>query len=152
MSKGTINKVTLIGNIGNEPQIKYTASNVAIVNLSLATTDSWKNKESGQYEDKTEWHRIVFYNKLAEVVAEYAKKGSKIYVEGKLQTRSWQDKETGQTHYMTEILANEMQLLGANKSEKKEDSAKKYKAAKEEKHNELTGTESVMFFDDEVPF
>lgn len=155
MSKGTINKVTLIGNIGSEPQIKYTASNVAIVNLSLATTDSWKNKESGQYEDKTEWHRIVFYNKLAEVVAEYAKKGSKIYVEGKLQTRSWQDKETQQTHYVTEILANEMQLLGANKSEKKEDSAKKYKDAKEgkaNKHNELTGTESVMFFDDEVPF
>ncbi|TXG82856.1 MAG: single-stranded DNA-binding protein [Spirochaetes bacterium] len=152
MSKGTLNKVSLIGNVGNDPQIKYTASGTAVVNLSLATTDSWKNKESGQYEDKSEWHKIVIYNKLAEIAAEYVKKGSKIYIEGKIQTRSWQDKETQQTHYITEIIANEMLMLGSNKTEKKEEKSKKYKEAKEGKHNQLTGTEPVMFFNDEIPF
>ena len=110
MARG-INKVILIGNLGNDPDVRYTASGAAVSNISLATTESWKDKETGEQQDKTEWHRIVFFGRLAEIVAEYLKKGSQIYVEGRLQTRKWQDKE-GNDRYTTEIVANEMQMLG----------------------------------------
>ena len=110
MARG-INKVILIGNLGNDPDTRYTASGAAVTNISLATTDSWKDKESGEQQDRTEWHRIVFFNRLAEIVSEYLKKGSQVYIEGRLQTRKWQDKE-GKDRYTTEIVANEMQMLG----------------------------------------
>lgn len=107
----SINKVILIGNVGKDPEIRYTPSGSAICNISLATTRSWKDKTSGDKQEETEWHRVVFYDRLAEVVGEYVKKGKPIYVEGRLKTRKWQNKE-GQDVYTTEIIANEMQLLG----------------------------------------
>ena len=110
MARG-INKVILVGNLGNDPDIRYTAGGAAIANISLATTDSWRDKESGEQQERTEWHRVVFFGRLAEIVGEYLKKGSQVYVEGRLQTRKWQDK-SGNDRYTTEIVANEMQMLG----------------------------------------
>ena len=110
MARG-VNKVILIGNMGNDPDIRYTASGAAVANISLATYESWRDKVSGEQQEHTEWHRIVFFGRLAEIVGEYLHKGSQIYVEGRLQTRKWQDKE-GNDRYSTEIVANEMQMLG----------------------------------------
>jgi single-strand DNA-binding protein len=104
-----VNKVILIGNIGQDPAVRYTPAGVAIANLSLATSESWKDQQ-GQKQERTEWHRIVAYRKLAEIIGEYVRKGSKIYIEGKLQTRKWQDKD-GHDRYTTEIVADEMQML-----------------------------------------
>lgn len=111
MARG-INKAILIGNLGNDPDIRYTASGTAIANISLATAESWRDKNSGEQQERTEWHRIVFFGRLAEVVGEYLRKGSQIYVEGRIQTRKWQDKE-GNDRYSTEVVANEMQMLGS---------------------------------------
>jgi single-strand DNA-binding protein len=111
MARG-VNKVILIGNLGNDPDVRYTASGAAVANISLATAESWRDKESGEQQERTEWHRVVFFGRLAEIVAEYLKKGSQVYVEGRLQTRKWQDKE-GKDRYSTEIVANEMQMLGS---------------------------------------
>jgi single-strand DNA-binding protein len=110
MSRG-INKVILVGHLGRDPEVRYTANGNAMANLSLATTEQWKDKTTGERQDKTEWHRIVMFSRLAEIAGEYLKKGSQVYIEGKLQTRKWQDKE-GQDRYTTEIVANEMQMLG----------------------------------------
>ncbi|VUD67971.1 Single-stranded DNA-binding protein [Thalassocella blandensis] len=109
MARG-INKVILIGNCGQDPDTKYTASGAAVTNLSVATSESWKDKQTGQMQDRTEWHRVVFFNRLAEIAGEYLRKGSKVYIEGKLQTRKWQD-QGGQDRYTTEIVANELQML-----------------------------------------
>ena len=109
MARG-INKVILIGNLGAEPEVRYTPSGSAIANITLATSTSWKDKQTGEMQDRVEWHRVVFFNRLAEVVGEYLHKGSKIYVEGALRTRKWQDK-AGVERYTTEIIANEMQML-----------------------------------------
>lgn len=109
MSRG-INKVILIGNLGADPEIRYTPSGTAVANASVATSESWKDKQTGQQREETEWHRVVFYRRLAEIVGEYLKKGSKVYVEGKLKTRKWQD-QSGADRYITEIVANEMQML-----------------------------------------
>ena len=101
----SLNKVSLIGNLGGEPEIRYTPSGGAVANISLATSDSWKDKNSGQMQERTEWHRIAIYGKLAEIVQQYLHKGSKVYIEGKLQTRKWQDKE-GKDRYTTEIVVD----------------------------------------------
>ncbi|HIJ34892.1 MAG TPA: single-stranded DNA-binding protein, partial [Gammaproteobacteria bacterium] len=110
MARG-VNKVILVGNLGNDPDVKYTADGRAIANISLATTDSWKDKNTGEQQDRTEWHRVVFFNRLAEIVSEYLKKGAQVYVEGRLQTSKWQD-QSGADRYTTEIVASEMQMLG----------------------------------------
>lgn len=109
MARG-INKVILIGNLGSDPDTRYTPNGGAVANITLATSDEWKDKATGEKKEKTEWHRVVFFGRLAEIAGEYLKKGSKVYVEGRLQTRKWQDKE-GQDRYTTEIVANEMQML-----------------------------------------
>ncbi|HEB59722.1 MAG TPA: single-stranded DNA-binding protein [Gammaproteobacteria bacterium] len=109
MARG-VNKVILIGNLGADPEVRYMSNGGAVCNVTLATSESWKDKNTGEQQERTEWHRVVFYRRLAEIVGEYLKKGSKIYVEGKLQTRKWQDKN-GQDRYTTEIIANEMQML-----------------------------------------
>lgn len=111
MSKG-INKAIIIGNLGKDPEIRYTASGAAIANITVATTESWKDKQSGEKQEKTEWHRIVFFGRLAEIVGEYLRKGSQVYVEGRLQTRKWQD-QSGADRYTTEIVGNDMQMLGS---------------------------------------
>ena len=108
----SVNKVILVGNLGADPETRYTASGDAICNIRLATTESWKDKTSGEKKEVTEWHRVVFYRKLAEIAGQYLKKGSQVYLEGRIKTRKWQDKE-GQDRYTTEIEATEMQMLGS---------------------------------------
>lgn len=109
MARG-INKVILVGNLGNDPEVRYTPAGAAVTTISVATTESWKDKD-GNRQEKTEWHRVVFFSRLAEIAGEYLKKGSQVYIEGKLRTNKWQD-QNGQDRYTTEILANEMQMLG----------------------------------------
>ena len=111
MARG-VNKVILIGNLGRDPEVRYSPSGSAVANVTLATSESWKDKNSGEKQEKTEWHRVVFFGRLAEIAGEYLKKGSQVFVEGRLQTRKWQDKE-GKDRYTTEIVANEMQMLGS---------------------------------------
>lgn len=110
MSRG-VNKVILVGNLGNDPDMKYTAGGAAIAKISVATKDSWKDKQTGENQERTEWHRVVFFGRLAEIVGEYLRKGSQVYIEGRLQTNKWQD-QNGQDRYTTEIVASEMQMLG----------------------------------------
>ena len=114
MARG-VNKVILVGNLGQKPEMRYTQTNTAVATLSIATSESWKDKDSGEQREKTEWHRVVFFGKLAEIAEQYLDKGSQLYVEGKLQTRKWQDKE-GNDRYTTEILGNEMNMLGGRQS------------------------------------
>lgn len=109
MASRGVNKVILVGNVGKDPETRYLPSGGAVTNVALATSETWKDKNTGQAQEKTEWHRIVFFNRLAEIVNEYVRKGSKLYIEGRLQTRSWE--QDGITRYATEIVANEMQML-----------------------------------------
>lgn len=110
MARG-LNKVMLIGNLGADPEVRYSTGGSAIVNIRLATAESWRDKETGDQQERTEWHRVVFFGRLAEIAGEYLKKGSQCYVEGSIRTRKWTDKE-GQEKFTTEIVANEMQMLG----------------------------------------
>ena len=114
MSRG-VNKVILVGNLGQKPEMRYTATQTAVANISIATSESWKDKESGENRDKTEWHRVVFFGNLAEIAERYLDKGSSVYVEGKIQTRKWQDKE-GKDRWTTEILGNQLTMLGSRNS------------------------------------
>lgn len=109
MARG-VNKVILVGNIGKDPEVRYSQSGAAIANVTLATSETWRDKSTGENQDRTEWHRVVFFGKLGEIVGQYVKKGSKLYVEGSLRTRKWQD-QSGQDRYTTEIVASEMQML-----------------------------------------
>src|SRR5690606_17894386 len=109
MARG-VNKVILIGNLGKDPETRFMPSGGAVTNVTLATSESWKDKQSGQMQERTEWHRVVFFNKLAEIAGEYLKKGSKVYIEGSLRTRKWQGQD-GQDRYTTEIVADQMQML-----------------------------------------
>nr|WP_067285799.1 single-stranded DNA-binding protein [Marinobacterium profundum] len=111
MARG-VNKVILVGNLGGDPEVRYMPSGNAVTNVTLATSDSWKDKNTGQMQERTEWHRVVFFNKLAEIAGEYLRKGSQVYVEGALRTRKWQD-QSGQDKYTTEIVASEMQMIGS---------------------------------------
>lgn len=110
MASRGINKVILIGNCGIDPDTRHLPSGQPVTNLSIATSESWKDKQSGEQQERTEWHRVVFFGRLAEIAGEYLKKGSKVYIEGRLQTRKWQGQD-GQDRYTTEIIANEMQML-----------------------------------------
>ncbi|MDC3181295.1 single-stranded DNA-binding protein [Gammaproteobacteria bacterium] len=114
MSRG-LNKAMIIGNVGQDPDIRYTANEQAVVNLSIATSESWRDKQSGEMQDRTEWHRIVMYGKLAEIVGKYVKKGTKLYVEGSIKTRKWTD-NSGAERYTTEIVGTEMQMLDSRLS------------------------------------
>ena len=110
MAQRGVNKVILVGNMGQEPETRYLPSGGAVTNISIATSETWKDKNSGQMQERTEWHRVVFFNRLAEIAGEYLKKGSKVYIEGALRTRKWQD-QSGSDRYTTEIVASEMQML-----------------------------------------
>lgn len=114
MARG-INKVILIGNLGGDPEVRYTPSGNAVTNITIATSDSWKDKQTGQMQERTEWHRVVFFNRLAEIAGEYLKKGAKVYVEGALRTRKWQAQD-GTDRYTTEIVVSEMQMLDSQGS------------------------------------
>jgi single-strand DNA-binding protein len=115
MARG-VNKVILVGNLGRDPEIKYTASGAAIANITIATSESWNDKQSGEKVEKTEWHRVVAFQRLAEIMGEYLKKGSQVYIDVKLQTRKWQD-QNGQDRYSTEVVASDMQMLGSRGGE-----------------------------------
>jgi single-strand DNA-binding protein len=111
----SVNKVILLGNLGKDPELRYTPSGQAVARFSLATSDRWRDKNSGEWQDRTEWHTVVCWAKLAETVGQYLTKGSSVYIEGRLQTRSWDDKE-GKKHYSTEVVANEMVMVGGRNS------------------------------------
>ena len=111
MARG-VNKAIIVGHLGRDPEVRYAANGAAVANVSVATTESWKDKQTGESNERTEWHRVVFFGRLAEIVGEYLRKGSQIYVEGRLQTRKWQD-QNGHDRYTTEIVANDMQMLGS---------------------------------------
>ncbi len=112
MARG-VNKVILVGNLGRDPETRYMPSGSAVTNLRIATSESWKDKQTGEQQERTEWHSVAMFGRLAEIAAEYLRKGSQVYIEGKLRTRKWQDKQTGQDRYTTEVVADEMQMLGA---------------------------------------
>ena len=161
MARG-INKVIIVGNCGQDPETRYMPSGGAVTNLSLATTESWKDKNTGQQQERTEWHRVVFFNRLAEIAGEYVKRGSKIYVEGSLRTRKWQDKDSGQDRYTTEIVANEMQMLDSKGSSAGDVSASQPNPSSSlsveksrSSQNPSTNTNNssnLSDFDDDIPF
>ena len=145
MARG-INKVIVLGNLGADPDARYMPNGNAVTNISVATSESWKDKESGDRQERTEWHRVVFFGRLAEIVSEYLKKGSQVYVEGRLRTRKWEDKE-GNDRWTTEIVANEMQMLGERISSSSNSS--NYGAPKPS----VSGSELASDdFDDDIPF
>lgn len=111
MARG-INKVILVGNLGNDPEVRYTPSGSAVTNISVATTEGWTDKNTGQKQERTEWHRVTLFNRLGEIAGEYLRKGSQVYIEGAIRTDKYQDKNTGEDRYSTKIIANNMQLLG----------------------------------------
>ena len=146
MARSGINKVIIVGNLGQDPEIKYTAGGAAVTTLSIATSDSWKDKDSGMDQERTEWHRVVLWRRLAEVAGEYLKKGSKVYIEGQLQTRKWE--QEGQTRYTTEIIARDMQFL---------DSRGGSNASSTQKNSEMNDQSEAdvpdsAFEDEDIPF
>ena len=118
-----VNKVIIVGNLGRDPEVRYLPSGGAIANVTVATSESWKDKQTGAMQEQTEWHRVVFYGRLAEIAGEYLRKGSKIYLEGSLHTRKWQDKATGQDRYSTEIKGSTMQMLDGREGGQQHDDA-----------------------------
>lgn len=146
MARG-VNKALLIGNLGSDPEVRYTPNGNAIANVVLATSSAWRDKQTGELNERTEWHRIVFFNRLAEIVNEYLRKGSKIYIEGSLRTRKWQDKN-GIDRYTTEIIANEMQILDNRNSGN--GPSPSYQAGSLE--TEAAATHVMEDFDDDIPF
>ena len=166
MARG-INKVIIVGNCGQDPETRYMPSGGAVTNISLATSESWKDKNTGQQQERTEWHRIVFFNRLAEIAGEYLKRGSKVYVEGSLRTRKWQDKETGQDRFTTEIVGSEMQMLdsrggqGGDFNTSPQDSGQQQRpksapsqapAPSPPADNNAGGGQGFEGFDDDIPF
>lgn len=154
MARG-VNKVILVGNLGKDPEVRYMPSGGAVANATLATSESWKDKQSGETQERTEWHNLTFYGKVAEIAGEYLKKGSQIYVEGSIRTEKWQDKE-GKDRFTTKIIVNEMQMLGsrsgsgAPSSENSRSSTPAYTGSNPSRSSaESAKTEQ---FDDDIPF
>ena len=142
-----INRVIIIGSLGKDPEVRKTPDGKTISNISVATSETWKDKQTGEQQEKTEWHRIVFFNRLAEIVSEYLNKGSKVYIEGKLQNRKWQDKE-GNDRYTTEIVAREMQMLDARHSR----SQLSRTSHQQPQKPAAQGDGGAGVFDDDIPF
>ena len=151
MAKGSVNKVILIGNLGKDPEIRYTPNGLAVANLTIATSETWKDKQSGENQERTEWHRIVMYNRLAEIAGEYLRKGSKIFIEGRLQTRKWQDKTSGADRYMTEVVADSLEMLGG-KPGGATSSPENASQANEKSSQDMPQAEPADSFDDDIPF
>lgn len=151
MARG-VNKVILIGNLGQDPEVRYTPGGSAVANVSLATSTSWRDKTSGETQDRTEWHRVVFFNRLAEIVGEYLRKGARVYIEGSLRTRKWQDK-SGADRYTTEIIANEMQMLDSRNNGNGGDFNRSDEHQPAGAGHEGNGpSASPETFDDDIPF
>ena len=146
MARSGINKVIIVGNLGQDPEIKYTAGGAAVTTLSIATSDSWKDKDSGMDQERTEWHRVVLWRRLAEVAGEYLKKGAKVYIEGQLQTRKWE--QEGRTRYTTEIIARDMQFLDSRGSSNNESTQK----SSEMNDQPAAEVPDSAIDDDDIPF
>lgn len=146
MARG-VNKVILIGNLGRDPEVRYTSNGLPVATVTLATSEVWKDKQSGENQERTEWHRIVFFQRLAEIAGEYLRKGSKIFVEGRLQTRKWQDKN-GQDRYTTEIIGDNMQMLDSKGGGINDIPSTTTKPAT----TSATTEPALDNFDDDVPF
>ena len=160
MARG-VNKVILIGNLGKDPEVRYMPSGGAVANITVATSDSWKDKQTGEKKESTEWHSVVFFNRLAEIAGEYLKKGSKVYIEGSLKTEKYQDKATGADRYTTKIIANEMQMLDGKGGSADYSAAQGSSAApggsSQQRANESKGSSAAQEnkfedFDDDIPF
>ena len=151
MARG-VNKAIIVGNLGRDPEVRYSANGNAIANVTIATTESWKDRQSGERQEKTEWHRVVFFSRLAEIAGEYLKKGSQVYIEGRLQTRKWEDRD-GNERYTTEIVANEMQMLGGRGGgDSQSDSPPDYSQAEAAPASRGGGGGQDGDFDEDIPF
>lgn len=150
MSQRGLNKVMIIGHLGKDPEVRYLPSGECVVNFSVATSEVWKDKETGEQKEQTEWHRISAFGKLAQIIAEYLRKGSKVYIEGKLKTRSWEDK--GEKKYMTEIRAEQMQMLDGAKADGDQEHRQQQqpKSSQQSKPKQQQGGD--FDFDDSIPF
>ena len=146
MARSGINKVILVGNLGQDPEVKYTAGGAAVTTLSLATSESWKDKDTGSDQEKTEWHRVVLWRRLAEIAGEYLKKGSKVYIEGQLQTRKWE--QDGQTRYTTEVVGRDMQFLDSRGSSSSDCSS--YEDTNQDMSSQNLPDSGIT--DDDIPF
>jgi single-strand DNA-binding protein len=152
MARGSVNKVILIGNLGQDPEVRYMPSGGAVANISIATSETWKDKNTGENQERTEWHRVVLFRRLAEIAGEYLRKGSKVYLEGRLQTRKYQDQQ-GQDRYITEIVADQMQMLDA-RSGGGDVPASRPAAPQQSRADVPAGPESGFDggFEDDIPF
>lgn len=150
MAKG-INKVIIVGNLGQDPEVRYMPSGGAVTNISVATSESWKDKQTGQPVEKTEWHRIVFFNRLAEIAGEYLKKGAKVYVEGSLRTRKWQAQD-GSDRYSTEIVAREMQMLDSREGGNRPPAQGQAQRPQQNQQPPPPQEQGFDDFDDSIPF
>jgi single-strand DNA-binding protein len=150
MARG-INKVILIGNLGKDPETRYMPSGGAVTNVTLATSESWKDKNTGEQQERTEWHRVVFFNRLGEIAGEYLKKGSKVYVEGSLRTRKWQGQD-GRDNYTTEIVASEMQMLDSRGGSTSYDAPQSQGAPRSQPKPAPASMPDSNDFDDDIPF
>jgi single-strand DNA-binding protein len=148
MAKGSVNKVILIGNLGRDPEVRYMPNGTAVAQMSIATTEAWKDKQSGENQERTEWHRVVMYSRLAEIAGEYLRKGSKVFVEGRMQTRKWQDKTSGQDRFTTEVIADSLQMLDNKVGGGNMDSF----SAPEKSMSEAPQAAPSDSFDDDIPF
>ena len=146
MARSGINKVILVGNLGQDPEVKYTAGGAAVTTLSLATSESWKDKDTGSDQEKTEWHRVVLWRRPAEIAGEYLKKGSKVYIEGQLQTRKWE--QDGQTRYTTEVVGRDMQFLDSRGSSSSDSSS--YDDINQDMSSQNLPDSGIT--DDDIPF
>ena len=153
MARG-VNKAIIVGNLGRDPEVRYTANGSAVANVTIATSESWKDKQSGERQERTEWHRVVFFGRLAEIAEEYLKKGSQVYIEGSIRTQKWQDKESGQDRYTTEIVARDMQMLGSRGGEASGASDDDYSSATRSATASSGGGASGRDpdLDDDIPF
>ncbi len=152
MARGSVNKVILIGNLGRDPEVRYTPSGLAIANITIATSEVWKDKQSGENQERTEWHRVVMYQRLAEITGEYLRKGAKVYIEGRLQTRKWQDKTTGQDRYTTEIIADSLQMLDGKGGAGSSGGSEASSFGKPATSAAPEAAPALETFDDDIPF
>lgn len=158
MAKRGINKATILGNLGNDPEVRYMPNGNAVATISIATSETWKDKNTGQQQEKTEWHRVVFFNRLAEIVGEYLTKGAKVYIEGKLTTRKWQDQQ-GNDRYTTEIVAHDMQMLDARGDQNGQQGGNQYQGQGQQQRNQRQQSQAdysamppIPEFEDDIPF
>lgn len=149
----SVNKAIIVGRLGRDPEIRYSAEGTAVCNISVATESTWKDKNTGERKSETEWHRVVFYNRLAEIAGEYLKKGREVYIEGRIKTRKWSDKETGQDRYSTEIIGDQLQMLGGRDDDGgQREAPQRSQPAPRERPAPRQEPQDLSDLDDDIPF